>query len=149
MIKVIKSEEEYEHALEMVEELMDLSPEPGTDEGDILELLILLISVYEKEHYPISMPDPIEAIKFRMQQQELSQNDLIPFLGSRSKVSEVLNGKRPLSLTMIRALHNGLGIPAEILLQKSAAFTGYPLSQETHIADKVASPTHPYGTRED
>jgi len=125
---------------------VDLDPVPGSEEHDQLELLTLLISVYEKEHYPIGLPDPIEAIKFRMEQQNLSKKDLIPFLGSRSKVSEVLSGKRPLSLTMIRALHNGLRIPAEVLLQKSEAFSGYQSDQSPYGAEKVALPTHPYQT---
>jgi len=114
---IIKTDEQYEEALAVVEELMDSDPEPGTGDADKLELLILLISNYEKEHFLMEMPDPIEAIKFRMEQQQLSQKDLIPFIGSRSRVSEVLNRKRPLTLKMIRTLHKGLGIPADVLIQ--------------------------------
>lgn len=117
-IKLIKNEKDYEAALKEVEKLIDLDPEIGTVEFDKLELLTHLISEYEDEHYPVDLPDPIDAIKFRMDQQNLTQKDLIPYIGSSSKVSEVLNGKRPLSLNMIRALHNGLGIPAEILLKE-------------------------------
>jgi HTH-type transcriptional regulator/antitoxin HigA len=114
--RVLKSEAEYEAALAHVETLMDA--EPGSPEEEELEVFALLIEDYEHEHYPIELPDPIEAIKFRMEQQGLLQKDMVPFLGSQSKVSEVLNRKRPLSLTMIRALHEGMGIPAEVLLQE-------------------------------
>lgn len=90
---------------------------PGTPDGDELELLLLLIGTYEDEKFPIDLPDPIEAIRFRMEQKELKQKDLIPIFGSKGKVSEVLNGKRDLSLTMIRRLVSDLGIPAEALIQ--------------------------------
>lgn len=114
--QVLKKEAEYKAALEHVATLMDAAP--GSPAEDELELLSLLIEAYEQEHYPIDLPDPIEAIKFRMEQAELYRKDMIPYLGSQSKVSEVLNRKRPLSLSMIRALHQGLGIPAEVLLQQ-------------------------------
>jgi HTH-type transcriptional regulator/antitoxin HigA len=114
--KVIKTEGDYTKALSRIDELMDA--EPNTPEGDELELLITLIELYEDKRYPIDMPDPIEAIKFRMEQLNLNQQALVPFLGSKSKVSEILNKKRPLSLSMMRALHKGLGIPADILLQE-------------------------------
>lgn len=117
MLKMIKTQDDYEKALNEVESLIDLTPQMGTDNGDRLELLTFLISKYEDEQFPLEHPDPIEAIKFRMEQQGLSYRDLIPFIGSRSKVSEVLNRKRQLSLKMIRALHKGLGIPADVLLQ--------------------------------
>jgi HTH-type transcriptional regulator / antitoxin HigA len=81
-----------------------------------LELLAALIEIYDEKHAPIPPPDPIEAIRFRMEQEDLRPQDLVPLLGSRSRVSEVLNGKRPLTLTMIRRLHQSLGIPAEVLL---------------------------------
>ncbi len=113
--KVLKTEADYEAALAHVETLMDAAP--GSPEEE-LELFALLIDAYERVHHPIDLPDPIEAIKFRMEQQGLRQKDLAPYLGSQSKVSEVLNRKRPLSLSMIRALHEGLGIPAEVLLQE-------------------------------
>ena len=123
--KVIKSEEEYDATLERIDELMDA--EPGIEEFDELELLAMLVDSYEAEVYPIDLPDPIEAIQFRMEQAGLKQKDLIPFLGSRSKVSEVLSGKRTLSLTMIRNLHRELGIPAEVLLQEPGAKIPLPL----------------------
>ncbi len=114
--KILKTEAEYEAVLRRIDQLMDATP--GTPEEEELELLALLVEKYEKEHYPVELPDPVEAIKFRMDQEGLSPKDLIPFLGSQSKVSEVLNYRRPLSLTMIRALKDGLEIPAEVLLQK-------------------------------
>lgn len=114
--KVIKNEADYEAALTRVDELMDAGP--GTPEGDELDLLVTLVELYEKKVYPIGLPDPIEAIKFRMEQLELKQKDMIPFIGSRSKVSEVLSRQRPLSISMMRKLHEGLGIPAEVLLQE-------------------------------
>jgi len=117
MIKVIKTNKEYENALNEVKKLVKLDPPVGSPEADRLELLVLIISNYEREKFPIELPTPIEAIKFRMEQQGLSQKDLIPYIGSRSKVSELLSGKRPLSLKMIRALTEHLGIPAKVLLQ--------------------------------
>ncbi len=116
MFKLIKNEEQYEEYLNIAESLIDLDPEPGSKEGDELELLTLLIEKYEDEHYPIDFPDPIEAIKFRMEHQGITQKELASFIGSPSKVSEVLNRKRPLTLKMIRALNKHLDIPAEILL---------------------------------
>lgn len=112
--KIIKEEKDYDAALARINELMDA--EPGTPEGDELELLVTLLELYEKETYPIDTPDAIEAIKFRMEQAGLKQKDLVPFIGSRSKVSEVLSRRRPLSITMIRKLHEGLDIPAKVLL---------------------------------
>lgn len=114
--KIIKTEEGCQKALSRIDELMDA--ELNTPEGDELELLVTLAELYEEKKYPIDMPDAIEAINFRMEQLSLNQQALVPLIGSKSKVSEVLNKKRPLSLSMMRALHRGLGIPAEILLQE-------------------------------
>jgi len=114
--KIIKTEEDYDNALARIDELMDA--EPNTPEGDELELLVTLVELYEEKKYPIDMPDPIEAVKFRMEQLGLHQKDLVPFIGSKSKVSEVLNKKRTLSLSMMRSLHKNLRIPAEILLKE-------------------------------
>lgn len=116
--KVLKTEAEYEAALQTIETLMDAAP--GSPEEEELELFALLVEQYEAEHYPIAPPDPVDAILFRMEQEGLTRKDLIPYLGSASKVSEVLNRKRPLSLTMIRNLHEGLDIPADILLKESS-----------------------------
>lgn len=117
--KIIKNDIDYEAALGRIDELMDA--DPGTTEGDELELLVTLVEMYESKVHPIDLPNPIEAIKFRMEQMGLKQKDLIPFIGSRSKVSEVLSHQRPLSITMIRKLHEGLGIPAEVLLKEPGA----------------------------
>ena len=121
MIKVIKNKVDYDAALAAVDALAARDPAPGTPEGDELELLSVLISDYESREFPFEAIDPIEAIRFRMEQQDLSPRDLVPYIGSRSKVSEVLSGKRPLSLAMIRALHIGLGIPASALVQEPSA----------------------------
>jgi len=118
MIKVIKNRDEYHDALERIEILMEHDPGEGTEVADELELLTLLVKQYEAKEHPTSLPDPIDAIKFRMEQQNLAHRDLVPFIGSRSKVSEVLSGKRPLTLSMMRALHANLGIPAKVLLQE-------------------------------
>ena len=114
--RLIKNEEDYEKALSRIEQLMDAKP--GTAEMDELELLTALVEMYEERHFPISWPDPIDAIKFRMEQLGLGQKDMVPFIGSKSKVSEVLNRKRPLTLAMMRGLNKGLGIPAEVLLRE-------------------------------
>ncbi len=118
MNKIIKNRTDYDEALSAVETLLDLDPSHGTPEDEKLELLKVLIKDYEARNFQFVPPTPIEAIKFRMEQQSLTQRDLIPYIGSRSKVSEVLSGKRPLTISMIRALHSGLGIPADVLLQE-------------------------------
>jgi HTH-type transcriptional regulator / antitoxin HigA len=118
MYKVIGNEIEYEDAIIKLEKLMEHDPERGTSAADELELLALLIQEYESRRYKFSTPDPIEAINFRMEQQNLTPRDLIPYIGSRSKVSEILSGKRPLTISMIRALNSGLGIPANILIRE-------------------------------
>jgi len=115
--KIIKNEAEYQSALAHLENLMEA--QPGTPEEEELELFAVLIENYEKETFPIGLPEPVAAIQFRMEQQGLTRKDLEQYIGSQSKVSEVLNKKRPLSLAMIRALHAGLDIPAEVLLSES------------------------------
>lgn len=117
--KIIKTEEQYDQALLRIDELMDAVPD--TPAGDELELLVTLVELYEDQSHSIELPDAISAIKFRMDQQGLKQKDLVQYIGSKSKVSEVLSGKRPLSLTMIRKLHAGLGIPVDVLLQEPEA----------------------------
>jgi HTH-type transcriptional regulator/antitoxin HigA len=117
--KVIRNEADYEAALARIDELVEAKL--GTPEGDELDLLVTLVEMYEKAVYPIAPPDPIEAIRFRMEQMGLKQKDLIPFIGSRSKVSEVLSGQRSLSVSMMRKLHEGLGIPAEVLLKNQGS----------------------------
>lgn len=114
--KVIKSRAEYEAVLSEIGQLIDRDPAPGTADGERLDLLTLLARDYESRTLSEPIGDPLESIRFRMEQQGLNQRDLVPYIGSRSKVSEVLSGKRALSLAMIRALHSGLGIPAKALL---------------------------------
>ena len=114
-VKVIKTEADYEAALAHVATLMDAKP--GSAKEDELELWTTLIERYETTQHPIDPPDPIEAIKFRMAQEGLSAKDLEAYIPSKSKISEVLNRKRGLSLSMIRALNRGLGIPADVLVQ--------------------------------
>src|SRR4030042_2383014 len=118
MGRVIKNKIEYEETLLTLENLLDLDPAPGMPENEELELLILLVQDYESRQYEFVPPDPIQAIKFRMEQQNLTSRDLIPYIGSRSRVSEILSGKRPLTLAMMRALSSGLGIPASVLIQE-------------------------------
>lgn len=113
--KIIKTDEEHEEALAYLRSLMDAAP--GSPEEEELELFASLVEQYEQERWPIDLPDPIDAIEFRLEQAGLRRKDLAPYIGSASKVSEVMNRKRPLSVTMMRALHEGLGIPAEVLLQ--------------------------------
>jgi len=124
MIKVIRSKTDYEAALSAVTALAALDPAPGTADGDRLEVLGVLLEDYENRTIPRTLPTPLEALRFRMEQESLQPRDLIPFLGSRSKVSEVLAGKRRLTLSMIRALHSGLGIPAAVLLQEAPQTMG-------------------------
>jgi HTH-type transcriptional regulator/antitoxin HigA len=120
--RLIKTEKDNEKVLSRIEQLMDA--EPGTAEMDELELLTALVEMYEDRHYPISPPDPIAAIKFRMEQLGLTQKDMVPYIGTKSKVSEVLNGKRPLALSMMRSLNKNLSISAEVMLKEPGA--GFP-----------------------
>lgn len=114
-IKPIKTEQDYNQALERLEQIFDAKP--GSKEGDELEILGILIEKYEDDQFPITLPDPIEAIKFRMEQLNFSQNDLAEVIGLKSRASEVLNRKRKLSLSMIRRLTEKLHIPSEVLIQ--------------------------------
>ena len=113
-LKVLKNEKEYEQALKKVEALWD-APK-GSDRADELELWATLVEAYESKHYPIPNPDPIDAVKFRMEQMGLKPTDLAKYLGGRGRVSEVLNRKRPLSVNMMRSLYQNLHVPAESLL---------------------------------
>jgi HTH-type transcriptional regulator/antitoxin HigA len=115
-VRLVKTEADYEAALARVADLMDAAA--GTPAGDELEHLAMVIEAYEEQHHPIELPDPISAIQFRMEQEGLTNKDLVPYIGSSAKVSEVLSGKRDLTLSMIRALHKHLGIPAEVLIQE-------------------------------
>lgn len=117
-IKPIKTKRDYEAALLGVEEFMDAKP--GTREGDRLELLVTLVEAYEAKHFPLDLPDPVEAIKFVMEQRDLTVKDLVPYIGRLNRVYEILNRKRPLTMAMAWRLHKGLGIPAESLIKQAA-----------------------------
>jgi HTH-type transcriptional regulator/antitoxin HigA len=114
-IAPLKNRRDYRQALKEIETLMQARR--NTPEGDRLDVLVTLVEAWEHKHYPLDLPDPIEAIKYHMEQNELAPRDLIPFIGSRNRVHEVLNRKRPLTLKMIQRLHAGLRIPAESLLK--------------------------------
>jgi HTH-type transcriptional regulator/antitoxin HigA len=129
-IRPIRNDEDYESALGEIERLFDATP--GTPEGDLLNILTILVEAYEDEHYDIPPPDPIEAIEYYMESRGLSRRDLERYIGTRARVSEVLNRRRPLTLRMIRNLEAGLGIPAEILIQPYAL-----ASAEERTADPV------------
>jgi len=116
-IRPIRSEADYKMALKDISRLMESDPEPGTPDGDRLDILATLVQAYEAKHFPIDLPDPVEAIKFRMEQAGLTAKDLEPMIGRRNRVYEILNRKRGLTLQMIWNLHKGLGIPAESLVK--------------------------------
>ena len=116
-IRPIHTEADYQAALREVSAYFDDEPEPGTSEGDRFEVLLTLLEAYEAKHYPVDLPDSVEAIKFRMEQSGLEPKDLQPMIGRLNRVYEVLNRKRPLTLPMIWKLHQQLGIPAESLIR--------------------------------
>ncbi len=118
-ISPIKTQRDYRAALKIIESLM--TAKRNTPEGDRLDVMVTLVEAWERKHYPLDLPDPVEAIKFHMDQNGLQARDLIPFIGNRNRVHEVLNRKRPLTLKMIWRLHQGLGIPAESLIRTRAA----------------------------
>jgi len=117
-IKPIRTKADYEAALRMLERLW--GAKSGTRDGDRLDVLVTLIDAYEAAQYPMDPPDPIDALKFRMEQLGLSRKDLEPLIGTRTRVAEVLNRKRGLSIAMIRRLHAALGIPAEVLIRTTS-----------------------------
>jgi len=117
-IKPIRSKRDYEAALFAIESLM--TAKRNTPEGDRLEVLVTLVEGYERKHFPLDLPDPVEAIKFVMEQRNLTAKDLVPYIGRRNRVYEVLNHKRPLTIAMVWKLHIGLGIPAESLIKQAA-----------------------------
>lgn len=118
-IKPIRTKADYRATLKEVEALMDA--QAGTPEGERLDVLTTLVEAYERKHFPMDLPDPIEAIRFRMEQSGLGPKDLVPMIGQLNRVYEVLARKRPLTLAMIRALHAKLGIPSELLIREPAA----------------------------
>ena len=116
-IKPIRSNTDYRKTLKEIEKIMNARPD--TPEGERLDVLATLVEAYERKHFPMDLPDPVEAIKFRMEQSGLAPKDLVPMIGQINRVYEVLNRKRPLTLQMIRRLHRDLGIPAESLIRES------------------------------
>jgi len=120
-IKAIRTEADYLASLREVSALIDLDPAADSAEGERLDVLGTLVQAYEAKHYPVDPPDPIEAIKFRMDQAGMTVKDLVPYIGPLNRVYEVLSYKRPLSLSMIRRLSEGLHIPAEVLIRVSVA----------------------------
>jgi HTH-type transcriptional regulator/antitoxin HigA len=116
-IKPIRNDEDHQAALAVIEQLWDA--EPGTEDADKLEVLATLVEAYEEKRHPILPPSPVDALLFRMDQLGLTRRDLEPYIGSRARVSEILNGNRNLTLNMIRRLHAGLGIPADVLIQQT------------------------------
>ena len=114
-IAPIKTKRDYRRALKEIESLM--TAKRNTPEGDRLDVLVTLVEAWEARHYPLDLPDPVSAIRYHMEQNGLAAKDLVPYIGSRNRVYEVLNRKRPLSLKMIWRLHQGLGIPAESLIK--------------------------------
>ena len=131
MVKPIRSESDYEANLARLEDLIDAAPD--TPEGDELEVLATLIERYENDRYPMALPTPLAAIRFRMEQAAMTPRDLEPYIGTRARVSEVLSGARPLSIDMIRALNEHLGIPAEVLIRQEP-------KQQEKISAELAKP---------
>ena len=117
-IKPIKTRKDHEQALKAIEQLMDARR--NTPEGDRLDVLVTLVEAYEARHFPLDLPDPVEAIKLVMEQRGLAVKDLVPFIGQPNRVYEILNRKRPLTMAMAWKLHQGLGIPAESLIRQAA-----------------------------
>lgn len=135
-IRPIRTEADYQAALAEIERLFDAAP--STPDGDRLDVLTTLVETYEAQHYPIPEPDPVEAIKYIMESRGLSRSDLEPYIGSRARVAEVLNRKRPLSLSMIRRLYAGLGIPAEVLVRPYAVADAKATYRTSSIADPIS-----------
>jgi HTH-type transcriptional regulator / antitoxin HigA len=117
-IKPIRTKKDYEAALKAIEQLM--TARRSTPEGERLDVLVTLVEAYEAKHFPLDLPDPVEAIKFVMEQRNLTVKDLVPYIGQPNRVYEVLNHKRPLTMAMAWKLHKGLGIPAESLIKQAA-----------------------------
>lgn len=116
-LRPLRTDEDYRAAMREVSAYFEQEPEPGSPEGDRFEILLTLVEAFEAKHFPVALPDPVEAIKFRMEQAGLAPKDLQPMIGGLNRVYEILNRKRPLTLAMIRKLHDQLGIPAESLIK--------------------------------
>jgi HTH-type transcriptional regulator/antitoxin HigA len=134
-IQPIRNESDYDNAVATIERLWGAKPD--TPDGDRLDVLMVLVEAYEAKHHPIDPPDPVEAIKFRMEQMNLTRKDLEPLIGPRGRVTEVINRRRPLSLTMIRKLHECLHIPLESLIRKSA-----PVRSNRSLSPAALPPRH-------
>ena len=119
-IKPIRTAKDHKAALAEISKLMGTDPDIGTPKGDRLDVLVTLVQAYEAKHFPMALPDPVEAIKFRMEQQGLKPKDLEPMIGKSNRVYEVLTRRRSLTIGMIRKLHSGLGIPAHSLIQEAS-----------------------------
>lgn len=130
-VKPIRTKKEYKAALKEIERLFNA--EPGVPDGDRLDVLVTLVEAYEDEHYPIPLPDPIEAIFYFMESRGLTRVDLEPYIGSRARVSEILNRKRPLTLPMIQRLHSKLGIPADVLVKPYKVTSSNKSRRQTSI----------------
>ncbi|MDL1912038.1 transcriptional regulator [Chloroflexi bacterium CFX6] len=130
-VKPIRTKKEHKAALREIERFFNA--EPGTPEGDRLDVLVTLVEAYEDEHYPIPLPDPIEAIFYFMESRGLTRVDLEPYIGSRARVSEILNRKRPLTLPMIQRLHSKLGIPADVLVKPYKVTSSNKSRRQTSI----------------
>lgn len=135
--RIIKTDEQYRRFLEEVERLAALDPDPDTSEGARLELLAMLVEKYERVRFAFARPDPIEAIAFRMEQQGLRQKDIAPLLGGKNRASEVLSRRRPLTLTMIRALYEKLDMAPSLLIREPAAV--YKVSRAARAGPKAGS----------
>ncbi len=151
-ISVIKNEMQYKAASQRIYEIINASQEPiipGSSEGDEIELLSILIEKYEREHYPIEAPDPIEAIRFRMDQMNLKQKDIAPLFGGKTRISEVLSRKRPLSMKMIILLNRYLGIPLESLIvgNKSVKLKPYEKKMVLSVPSIGEYLKNTYGTK--
>ena len=125
-IKPIRSEQDYDNAIARINQLLDKNPEPGTDDDNELDVLSTLVEVYEDEHYPILPPDPVEAIKYVMEERGMDNKQLIPLLGTKSRVSEIMNRKKPFTLKMIYKLHQAMGLPLEIFINERVLRNTFP-----------------------
>lgn len=140
-IKPIRSEVDYQAALKEIEKLME--SQPTTPDGDRMDVLVTLVEAYEEKHFPIPEPDdPVQVLEYYMESRGLSRSDLIAYLGSKERVSEVLNRKRRLSLQMIQRLHSGLGIPADLLVgkQNHKVTSSVKSRIESHIYERKSKP---------
>jgi HTH-type transcriptional regulator / antitoxin HigA len=138
-IKPIKTEQDYQNALAEIDRLFDA--DPGTPEGDRVEVLVTLVEAYEKEYYALPLPDPIDAIEFHLERLGLTRHELEPLIGTRARVSEILNRRRPLTMRMIRNIHDGLGISYEVLMQR------HPLEGEEGDNPITEAMVYPPSTR--